>query len=428
MCFFVGSLLSPLYAQHKKNAPTTANKNAIKKSATPTLTPEQLIQSYRFSEAAQALQSEINTARSAGRSTSRLEADLARANMGADMLRGTECVTFIDSIVVPKADMLQAIHLSPEVGQLVSISSLKNALQTKGDFFGEVGYQNELGDRLIYATNDSVTGTLHLHEAYRSGSQWGEALSLAGMDTPDTEQDFPFVMPDGVTLYYGAQGEDCLGGYDVFVTRYNADSKQFLKAENMGMPFNSPANDYLLAIDEVNNLGWLVTDRNQAEGNVCVYVFISSTSREVYEMSDANRTKVLHAAQLHSIADTQTDSEAVAQAKVRLQNVRSAQKQTTSANGSSTQVHRYIINDQTVYTSLSQFRSEAAQRIAQQADEVEAQIESMAQEQDKLQLLWASGNHTSEVRTKLQQINKQLPQLKNQLHTLYKNMRKAELQ
>ncbi len=416
----ISGIYAPLWAQQKKNA-------GQKSSASP-LTAEQLIQSYRFSEAAQTLQKEINAARSAGRSTSRLEADLARANMGADMLRGTERVTFIDSLVVPKADMLQAIYLSSEAGQLVSTAKHKNSLKTTGDYFGDVAYQNELGDRIIYATNDTISGTLKLNEAHRSGKSWGAPTPLEGMESEDMEQDFPFVMPDGVTLYYGAQGEGCLGGYDVFVTRYNADSKQYLKAENMGMPFNSPANDYLLAIDETNNLGWLVTDRNQAEGNVCVYVFIPSTSREIYEMSDANRTEVLHAAQLHSILETQTDDEAVKAAKIRLQNVKAEQNQTAASGKNRSQSQRYIINDATVYTSLTQFRSEAAQRIAQQADEVKAQIEDMEQQLEELQELWAKGNHTSEIRTKLQDINKQLPQLKSQLHTLYKNMRKAELQ
>ena len=78
---------------------------AQKKNATPaqTTTPksahssEQLIQNYRFEEAARLLQREIETARSANRSTIRLENDLKRANMGQDMLRGTERVTFIDS-------------------------------------------------------------------------------------------------------------------------------------------------------------------------------------------------------------------------------------------------------------------------------------------------------------------------------------------
>lgn len=64
-------------------------------AAVPKQSAEQLIQNYRFSDAARVLQREIDAARAAGRSTERLEADLQRANMGADMLRGTERVVLL---------------------------------------------------------------------------------------------------------------------------------------------------------------------------------------------------------------------------------------------------------------------------------------------------------------------------------------------
>lgn len=93
------------------------------------------------------------------------------------------------------------------------------------------------------------------------------------------------MMADGMTLYFAAKGEESLGGYDIFVTRYNKSTGEFVRAENVGMPFNSPANDYLMAIDETCNIGWFVTDRNQTADNVCIYRFIPNETREVYDFS-----------------------------------------------------------------------------------------------------------------------------------------------
>ena len=39
----------------------------------------------------------------------------------------------------------------------------------------------------------------------------------------------------------------------------------YLAPENVGMPFNSPYNDYMYVIDEFNNLGWFASDRYQPE-------------------------------------------------------------------------------------------------------------------------------------------------------------------
>ena len=83
----------------------------------------------------------------------------------------------------------------------------------------------------------------------------------------------PFITP--------ATAKD-LGGYDIFVTRYNTNTDTYLVPENVGMPFNSPYNDYMYVIDEYNNLGWFASDRFQPEGKVCIYVFIPNNSKQTY--------------------------------------------------------------------------------------------------------------------------------------------------
>lgn len=404
--------------------------NAQKKTtnvATPkqTVSAEQLIQSYRFGEAARLLQREIESAHAAGRSTIRLEKDLQRANMGQDMLRGTERVTFVDSFKVARSQVLSALHLSPESGNLVDMATEAKNFKDIPTKIGQVGYTNQLRDRIIFAAPDSTGQHQKLHAAYKMGNKWGTPVELTGMSDGDDDQDFPFMMPDGVTLYYAAQGDDCLGGYDIFITRYNSETKEFLKAENMGMPFNSPANDYLLAIDETNNLGWLVTDRNQKADSACVYIFIPTTTRDVYEMSDANRTKVINAARLTSIRATQTDKEAVDSAKERLKKVLQGKAYTTKSVAN---IHRYVINDATVYTSLSQFKSEAAKGFAKQADEADERIKVLQEEQDELQKSVATNGRNAATLNRLKEINQTLPELMKQRNTLQKSMRKAELQ
>lgn len=413
-------LCMPANAQKKNTTNTT--------TATPkqTVSAEQLIQNYRFNEAAHLIQREIDAARAAGRSTIRLEKDLQRANMGQDMLRGTERVTFVDSFKVARSKVIQALRLSPESGNLVDMASEAKNFKTTLSKVGHVGYTNQLKDKIIFASPDSTGKHQKLHAAYKMGDKWSTPIELTGMNDTGEDQDYPFMMPDGVTLYYAAQGDDCLGGYDLFITRYNNDTKQFLKAENLGMPFNSPANDYLLAIDEANNLGWLVTDRNQKADSACVYIFIPTTTRDVYEMSDANRSKVISAARLSSIKLTQTDKEAVKSAKERLQKV--LQGNGKSQTKAILSARRYIINDATVYTSLNQFKSNAAKQIAQQTDQLEESIAQLQKEQDELQKDVATNGRNAASLNRLKEINQSLPTLIHQLHTLQKEMRKAELQ
>ena len=66
-----------------------------------------------------------------------------------------------------------------------------------------------------------------------------------------------------------------LEGFDIYTTRLDVDNGGFYIPDNYGLPYNSTANDYFLAIDERNNLGWLVSDRYQPEDKVCIYIFCS---------------------------------------------------------------------------------------------------------------------------------------------------------
>lgn len=409
LLFFIAVL--PLSAQKKK---TSTNSPAAP-------TAEQLFQSYRFGDAARTLQREIDAAQRAGKNTDRLEADLRRANLGSDMLRGVERVTFVDSFKISRAAMTDSLKLSAEAGKIVKTDVLAENISPKPATKGHTACINELGDRLFFSAADSVGKVKNIWAAWRNGNSWSQAQPLSGLQSDTDDQDFPFMMPDGVTLYFASQGEESLGGYDLFVTRYDPETKQYLKAENMGMPFNSPANDYLLAIDEASNLGWLVTDRNQQADTVCVYVFIPTDTREVFELSDDNRHEVVMAARIGSISSTQTDLKATQDARERLQALRGSNAET------STRHNRYVINDERVYNSLSEFRSETAKRIAEQADKVGQQIESLSARFDELQKQAATQGRTSQLTDEMREISEQLPQLRQQYRTLCKNMRIAEL-
>ena len=114
------------------------------------------------------------------------------------------------------------------------------------------------------------------------------------------DSNYPFLMSDGMTLYYASDGEGSLGGLDIFISR--RDGTSFLQPTNLGFPYNSPANDYLLAIDEVTGAGWWATDRNAIPGKVTVYVFVPQELRINYPVDDP---ELADRARVTSIAATQ---------------------------------------------------------------------------------------------------------------------------
>ena len=188
---------------------------------------------------------------------------------------------------------------------------------------------------------------------------------------------YPYVLTDGATIYYAADGENSIGGYDIFVTRYNTNTNTYLTPENVGMPFNSPYNDYMFAIDEFNNLGWFASDRYQPEGKVCIYVFIPNSSKRVYNYEAMDKKKVVRLAQIHSLKDTWVDQNTVSDAKRRLQAAISEKPQAERSYD-----FEFVIDDHTTYYQWSDFKSPQAKSLFSKYRQLE---KSFRQQQNKLE-------------------------------------------
>jgi tetratricopeptide (TPR) repeat protein len=84
-----------------------------------------------------------------------------------------------------------------------------------------------------------------------SDGTWGRAYNLGPSINTEFDENFPFLMDDGVTLYFSSKGHDSMGGYDIFIA--TRDEFGFWSdAENMGYPINTPADDtgFIMLPDE----------------------------------------------------------------------------------------------------------------------------------------------------------------------------------
>ena len=281
-------------------------------------------------------------------------AEMARQENYERKLQVTERVTFIDSMLLKKEEVMDMLYLGNENGSVASYAKFFNVKEK--DTLDCTLFRSQLGDKIIYAQPDTAA-VLHLYASEMIGQKWCEPVLLPGLE--DTvSHNYPFMLADGTTLYYASKSEEGLGGYDIYMTRWDSDTQRFFKPENIGMPFNSAANDYLYLVDEFNQLGWFVTDRGQGGDTVCVYCFIPNETRRIYDTSTMGRDTLVALANINSIRDTWTDQERVKDALNRLDILR-----TKSKKSAQSQFH-FIVNDRITYTNLSQFRNEESRKLA----------------------------------------------------------------
>ena len=279
------------------------------------------------------------------------------------MLRNTSRICFIDSFQVSKEELFNTYVIGESTG-----SFYPSSVFFDDDSQGEV-FMPETGQNILYSRM-TPQGVFRFFSKFKSFDKWTDETPINGLDT-DGDLRYPFLLNDGVTIYYAASGSESMGGLDIFVSRYNSATGKYLKPENIGMPFNSEANDYLYVIDEANNLGWFATDRRQPEGMVCIYVFIPSERSQKYNYENGDTLAIHRAARLTSIADTQTDLNAVRAARQRLTLLRYELTE-KAEQGSFT----YIIDDFTVYHNLDDFKSPDAAKLYQRWTELKHQYDT----------------------------------------------------
>ena len=279
------------------------------------------------------------------------------------MLRNTSRVCIIDSFVVSKDQLFENYVLGQSTGSFYPAGQF-----FEDDSQGEV-FLPEMEQSILYS-RPADDGRYRLFTKFKSFDRWADETPIQGLDT-DGDLRYPFLLNDGVTIYYAATGSESLGGLDIFVSRYNSATGRYLKPENIGMPFNSEANDYLYVVDEANNLGWFATDRRQPKDTVCIYVFIPNEGRQKYNYEGGDTLAIHQAARIMSIAQTQSDLNAVRSARQRLTLLRYELTE-MAQKGSFT----YIIDDVTTYHELNDFRSTDAANLFQRWTDLKHQYET----------------------------------------------------
>lgn len=330
-----------------------------------------------------------------------------------NMLASTQRIVFVDSVVVDKADFLKAYLINPEAG----------TLQTYRQFFNNdaepysIVYLNQLGNRCFYSQNS------RLYTSDMIGNQWSKPMELEGLGRYQ-RLNYPFMLADGTTFYFAAISDEGLGGLDIYVSRYDSDNGTFLKAENIGMPFNSEANDYMYVVNEADSIGFFATDRRQPEGKVCIYTFIPNQVRRIYSTDDYDEEYIRSRANIMSIKDTWGNGQARQQALARIEQLRNGKQTGVKKNDD----FRFVVNDDHVYTTLSDFRNPENRDRMKQLQKMKQKFQQLDEELDKARRYYgkAPASERPVLRTEISDYEQEYQRMQTEIKQLERLIRQTE--
>lgn len=328
---------------------------------------------------------------------------IARAEKLQRYLRRVERVAVIDSVLVPLHQMLLQCSLSLEAGRL------------QYDSLGGIEFTNQRGDHRLWS--QLVDSSQVLLSSHRLLDTWTTPDTLPATINFTVCQKSPYLLNDGVTLYFAAQDSSGLGGLDIYISRYNTTTELYTAPENLGFPYNSPANEYMFILDENQGVGYLATDRFAPQGYVHIYSWAIPEQRQ-YCRGMAPDSLAAYA-QLRAFAKAELEApEETIESVVSEKEVLEVPHDAIS----------FVINDSVIYTSVDDFLSQEARQLFIEWERLEKQLikEHNKLDELRLQYMHAEGAERDTIAPQILQLEGDLVLLQERLVVLPREIRQLE--
>lgn len=101
--------------------------------------------------------------------------------------------------------------------------------------------------------------------------KWGEPSPLSDNINSNYDENYPYLIDDGKTLYFASNGYNSMGGYDIFKSTYDEDKNEWTTPVNIGYPINTPLDDYNICFANDKKYAYISAIRNDSYGNYDIY-------------------------------------------------------------------------------------------------------------------------------------------------------------
>ena len=135
-------------------------------------------------------------------------------------------------------------------------------------------YLPESESRHFYSAADSE-GIHNIYGITKQDSLWTLPALLNEHMTSPSDEIYPMLSPDGRTLYFASDGLFGVGGFDLYKSEWDEETGDWSSPVNLGFPYSSPYDDFLLIDTEDGNHTIFASNRDCPSDSVWVYVLES---------------------------------------------------------------------------------------------------------------------------------------------------------
>lgn len=137
--------------------------------------------------------------------------------------------------------------------------------------FSKALYAPEQSWEIYYSAKDT-DGIRNIYMTELEDTVWTYPALLNENLTSASNEIYPMLSPDGKSLYFASEGLFGMGGYDLYVSKWDNETQDWGEPVNMGFPYSSPADDLLLVNTADGEYTIFASNRDCSADSVWVYV------------------------------------------------------------------------------------------------------------------------------------------------------------
>lgn len=99
---------------------------------------------------------------------------------------------------------------------------------------------------------------------------WAQPQNLGEPINSKYDEDSPFILSDGKTLYFSSNSDRSMGGYDIFVSQLE-EGNAWTTPENLGYPINTPHDDLYFSLSTDGKTMYLSSIHAEGKGDKDIY-------------------------------------------------------------------------------------------------------------------------------------------------------------
>lgn len=196
---------------------------------------------------------------------------ILRSENGRNMLGYATEPKVLSSITVPRTDFfLWYSHLEEE-SWLPIPNAFVPDVTSPHDYYTSIYFPE--GIRNIVFSSQDESGSWNLYTSTCSGDTLWSYPTLINENLTSPEDDiFPILSRNGRELYFSTRGLFGMGGYDLFVSRWDDEIHDWGIPENLGFPYSSPFDDFLFCNTPDGNFSLFASNRSCHRDSMTIYV------------------------------------------------------------------------------------------------------------------------------------------------------------